>query len=731
MAEPERPLRVDVKERPRLSDAAMESIFPTQAASRKAQRDTLPRLPGHQATAMGSAAAAKTRASQRDFEDSLQARAAEKIDKRDRVEGPLSTNEGQVGAATLAAGAAVTPFLGPLSIPAAMATVGLVGGGTELITRLVQGESFEDAAPKAAVTTGFFAAGEGLGPLAAKGFGLAFRGVRGAVRNGRQAVRNLRGKDPLPDTPRIESTSAPFAKDFLEPEAIEVFDTITGLGGNPQPGQLVQHNLIDSVQKILNKSLSASQGQRVVKETNQKLLVNAIQNVVDQFPKLGRREVGEMIQGLVTGRLAQVKGVAQGYYREADRLLGKTKQVSKEIIEDIPSIGLDGTPILDSRGRPVIRSVTKTITETVPEHGVNTVALKKLAQKELNLLESGQRNNPGLEKNLRAILDKPDTITYSSAQQIRTELFETSQQLTRGPGDVAKANKRAATALTTPLTRAMNDAAKSAGPEAKAMIDNANRLWREEIRGELTQKFITKLVNNQADDVLDAIVASGRAGDIRMIRDIVMKESPEAWDAIQGSFLNRLVYAHGERRLIGNGTKVVAINGKGLIDDLTRMAKEDGSVLRELFPGTGSKGNNALGNFKRYIQALESTQRPISGEATGAMFIQLGQAAAIGTGLGSLSLWISGNATGSVVAGGLALGAAYVLLPHQLGRAFRNPEIVRWLTIGAKHSPGTVPAIKASLAVLGLMIKHHIFSPEDEERAAEQVQSLSESLGLK
>ena len=121
-------------------------------------------------------------------------------------------------------------------------------------------------------------------------------------------------------------------------------------------------------------------------------------------------------------------------------------------------------------------------------------------------------------------------------------------------------------------------------------------------------------------------------------------------------------------------------------------------------------------------------QRPISGESMGAMFIQLGQAGAVVAGVGSIGLAIRGDLDPRTAAGTTALAIVYLVAPNALGRAFRNPEIIKWLTIGAEHSPGTVPAIKASLAAIGLLLKNKIFAPEDEERAVAQAQSLSKKL---
>jgi len=711
-----------------LDPADLRLVFPTQENTRRAFEASLPQSPTAPITDLTATGTQRTKNFSLQMRDYLMREEKKAADRAARGPGPLSTSEGKVYAATYGAAAAAAPFVGPLPFAGRIAVMGGVGGGAELITRILSGEDPREAILKAATTAAFFGLAEGAGAGVATAVGKTYGSVRQLAHRGRQAIRRSRGLQPMPEIARIESTSKPFAREeFLEPEARQVYETITSLGGTPQPSQLVEHGLVDITQKILNRSITAAEGQRQLLRLNSQKVVDAIKSTVDQLPKLSRREVSTVLQDLVTGRLTRIKGVAQGYYRQADRILGKTKQVTREIVEDVPRLDAAGNPVLNVNGKPIVVPTTRTVTDVVPVHGVDIRPLKEMARKELKLLESGMRNNPGLERNLKNIIDKQDTITYSSAQQIRTELFETSQQFTLGAGDVVKANKRAATAMTVPLTRSMQSAARNAGPEARSFINQADKIWREEIRGELTQKFITKLVNNQADDVLDAIIASGRPGDIRMIRDIVMKENPRAWDAVQGSFLHRLIYTHAERRLV-NGVEMVNFNAKNLLDDLTRIAREDGSVLRELFPGDVSRGSVALKNFQRYLQALESIQRPISGESVGAIAIQLGQAGSVGLLIGLTAQSISENRLAGGVVGGVAAASAYLFLPHMMGRAFRNPEIVKWLTIGAKHSPMTVPGIKASIATLGLMVRHRIFEDEQAEKALREIDVLKKQL---
>ena len=249
---------VDVT-RPQLPISVMEDIFPSQTEARAIERSAFPAPPGAPLTNLGDTLTEKTKAADLEFENFARTEGALKSDRANRPPGALETSEGLVAAASLAGAAAAAPFVGPLPVVQRMAAMGLSGGIPELMVRLTEGESFGEALPKAATTTAFFAGAEGAGAGLAKVGGFAFRGMMDLGRKARAGVRRLRGKDPLPETPRIESTSAPF-QNFMEIEAQEVSETILGLGGSPKPAQLVQHNLIDSTQKVLEKSAASRTG---------------------------------------------------------------------------------------------------------------------------------------------------------------------------------------------------------------------------------------------------------------------------------------------------------------------------------------------------------------------------------------------------------------------------------------------------------------------------------------
>jgi len=631
---------------------------------------------------------------------------------------------GLEAAAKLGAGKALTGVLetaGKVAVSAA--AQGGTTGSVELAGQLISGTPLDESLEEAGETAIVFAVADVAGPVVATAVGKTFGGVRDAVNFGRKKFRAAQGKPPRMEVNKITSTTQPFGPEsgFLKPGATEVINTIREVGGVPRPGSVVRHSVIDTTQQIIDTAFTSRQGQAELLRTTEKLLFTNLKEVVNSMPNLGRRDVGQLLQDIVTGRLARIKGVAQTNFRLGDRLAGtKMKVITKEIAEEIPLTGLGGKPIFNANGTPATRTVVRTTKHEVPEFGGDILPVQKMAQGMLDRLEGGLGGNP-FAKKLQAIVDKPRQQTVAAMAQMRSELFEISQQFAKGAGEVVKANKGMATALTSPLTKAMNKAMDRATGEAREAYTVARGLWKDEIRGDLTSAYIAKLANNQADDVLDAMLVSASPAEIDMIRNIVMKEAPDAWDAVQGEFLQRMFYKHG-KRITGNADEVVGINGAAFVDDITRLAGHDGEVLKALFPDAASQGGKALVNVKRYVQASASLfeKDPAAG---GAIFMQMGQAGAVGLwAMFAAQTLFDPDAASTISTGAAGAATGYLLTPHLLGRMFKNDEIVDWLVRGAKHSPGTVPALRATIAVLGFWLQDDIFTSDKEqaERATKQ-----------
>jgi hypothetical protein len=487
---------------------------------------------------------------------------------------------------------------------------------------------------------------------------------------------------------------------------------------------------------MLDRAFTSMEKQRRTQARNLELLHVGLKDVVDEMPQLGYSDMRKLLQGIVTGRLTRLKGVSGGWINAGDRIAGtKMKLVPREVTEEVVSLGVDGRPILNANGTPMTQTVTRTVEDMVPEFGADIGPMQELAKKELALLKSGGGVNPSMEKQLQRYIDKPRIQTISAAAQMRSELFAQSKQFTIGENVIMTQDKAIAKKLTDPLTKAMNKAMDEAPADARAFYQQGRKLWKEEVRGDLTSAYITKLANTQSDTFLEAMMFSKDPAHTIMLRDIVMKENPQAWQAVQGSFLRNLLWKHSTMRSIGDNIVGTELKASAVIKDLGRIAGEDGAGLRALFPDRSSKAGNVFTGFKRYVQAIESQQR-LGASGSGAMFMQLKQAGAVSTVAGAvaggLGLGFGSSPQGAGTVGAstaLGVGALFLLAPIAAGRAWSNPQIVQWLTVGAKNAPGTVKGMKASIAAIGLFLKEDLFaSPEESEAAAQYAVEISREL---
>ena len=319
----------------------------------------------------------------------------------------------------------------------------------------------------------------------------------------------------------------------------------------------------------------------------------------------------------------------------------------------------------------------------------------------------------------------------SQPNLIRSELFELSQQFELGRTAVMQANKAAAVRLNSPLKSAIDDAVQTADPALKQMLDDANKIWGEEVKGTFTSKFIKKIANSQPEDLLDAIIVSGKPGDIRMIREIVEKGDPsgKAWFNVQGAFIQRLLFNSSEARFISSelGERKFVPSGKKLKDNLNRLMDVDGANMKQLFPDVASKGGTAMRNIQRYAQALENTERAIGGSGGGSVWLQLGQASVVSgvIGAGAIGIYTGHNTLGASAVGGAAV---FLLAPHAMARFWVSKQASRWLIIGAEHAPGTERAMKATVSLLGIMIRENLLEGSQAEAASAHIQTLNQEL---
>lgn len=610
-------------------------------------------------------------------------RARERREREGPAEFPEDVAKGAGKAALVGGAMAAGALTGNLPLSARIAAQVLTGAGIETATRVGQGESLREASGPSAVSGAIGGAAEAAIPVAGRAVGATVRGVRRGIRGARAAGRAARGAERMPERGFIESARAPF-REQLEEGGEAAFETTRELGGQLTPGQVSQARVIDLAENIAESSIFGGGGLHAVRQGARRVTSEAIEEVADRYARTAsRQEVGELVQNAVQGRLQRVKGVAQGFYRQADQML-------------------EGAEV---NIRPLKRAVN---------------AARDRAR--------GGLGNPKLERIARRVNEKGETISFAEAQQLRSDFFEVSQQFNPNREAVLRAEKAAAKRFSDVMTRQIDAAAEAADPRAREVLQQANRIWREEVRGELGDKIVTRLVRQEGEDVLDALIARGRPGDIRTLRNIVQQESPEAWRGVQGAFMKRLLANSGDEVIDTGGNRLVRVSGQRLVENLKRFGREDDAALKALFPGDDFR---AIRNLRQYGNALKFAERGAGGEGSGSIFINLMQAAAFGgVAAGGATLLFGGDLRQAGEAGLGGASAGILLGPVALTRLLTNPTTARWLTVGAASAPGSRQAARAGLVLLGNLTRDRLLDEENMEKARDLMRSFKSQLGI-
>lgn len=574
-------------------------------------------------------------------------------------------------------------------------------GATDYALRRSQGQERKEAFLGGLSTGGIAAGAEAVMPPALKLGGRFARFTRDGIRAARAAARTKMAKPPMPSVRRVESSAAPFAG-HLEPGGADAFEAVAELGETLTPGQPVRHRYVDSLENIADASLTAGQRITEVRQSAERAVRAKLQSIVDALPSLPRGRIADTIEALHDGRLRRIKGVAHAKYRYVDEQLKPKYQTKVTRTEEV----------INDPKAPLTPKVVEHVTEEqiLVGNGVDISELKKDVAKGIDRFSKGII--PERVNRVRRILDKPDVVDYQTAQQIRSDLFEISGQFNPNADPVLKADKALAQRMSGKLTNSIDDAARQAPPGVKEALDEANRLWREEVKGTLTDKMLIKWIRGQGEDMLDAMIRTGKPGNIRMVREIVMKEDPEAWKLVQSSFLKRVM--HTTTNEFGE------VQGKALKQALDSFGREDMASLNELFPG--KEAGKLLANFKRYANALMFTQRSASrsGGGGGSIWFQMAQAGALAGSAGMAVQFARGESPAAVLGTGAGVATiAVLLLPGAVSRILTNPQMTRWLTVGAMHAPGTRHAARAGAVLLGAMLRDKLVAPESMDAAQE------------
>ena len=402
----------------------------------------------------------------------------------------------------------------------------------------------------------------------------------------------------------------PFAKQVREipKQAQKTLSTLSGGKKSLTLGQLVDNDAIDSLENIAGAGFFG-----------RKPLVGAIE------------ETSDFIQRNLTGFVKTLRGV-------------RGKDSLTDLVENVVGQKKD---YFDAVARGLYTKVDKlTGGATVDYTGVKKVAAKLLKEAQAGV-KSGPRTTI-----LKSILKKPDIVSFSDAQQLRSDLGAISRATTDLiPNKTIGVGKK----MFGEVDNAMNNTFDQLpSDEAKVAFRNASDFWKQG-KDLFNSKIMKAVAGSDADTIFEVIKKSKSGSELKRVFDVL--DDPESRRFIQGEFFDDILTGVSKRK-----RAVKIIDGDQVLD---KIDKVDDFVKEQLFPN----GKN-LKEFEDLAKAL-SISRGKSIGAGGAFAIKLIQVSAA---ISLIQLDFD------------AFGVATLLVPGVVSKAFTNPSLVKALTKGVEFS---------------------------------------------
>ena len=415
-------------------------------------------------------------------------------------------------------------------------------------------------------------------------------------------------------------------------------------GATIQPGLATDSAALDFAQNIVDGAIGSAGRAAKVKGKAVAGTVKELEKTVEKIGgRFGREELGTVISDAVDGGIELFKRRARARYLLLDRSIRR------------------GVKAQGGAGRKSSAALV-----------VDMKGVKAVAQK----IQSGiglKKTSGGTRSIIKDVLGASDSMTFAQAQAIRSDLLALTRTATDPLGSKAVGSAKL---LARAVDRAMTKGAGRLSGDALAKWRAANAFWKEE--GKLfNNKFIKALASKEPDELVVSLMSKKTPGAWRRVREIVTNggKSPEAWRAVQGSFLGNIV----KRSFKETKTGAKQLSASSVSRSLDQFGDD---TLKEIFPDKA-----ALQSFRLALRNVRIASSETEA-SIGKVAIQLGQAGAV-TGL------LIGNFTGAAVA--LTGG------PVILGRLFTNPKFVRWL-VTLRVAPDTFAKKRAIVAITKMAV---------------------------
>jgi len=400
------------------------------------------------------------------------------------------------------------------------------------------------------------------------------------------------------------------------------------------PSEATQSRFLDIAENIADSSLIGGGAIETFKLKRQKAFDIFADELIDQFGmRVSPDDLGEMFIDTVSGKWDLHK-------KAANILYNKVEDLAKGVIVPIKKLKSFATPLSE-------------------------------VGKELGGIEAV---NAG-DDLMKAVIDLPDTLTFSAAKDLRSRLISRVDEfniLNKNAPAIGKAKK-----LISILDESIGKSLRSEGAsvlDAWRVANNFYKTGSKQFNNTMIRRFIKmgEETGTGPENIGKAIFKPGAVTTVRRVKNAL---SPNEWKSMQSFYIQQL--------FTKSSNKEGVIQGERLLNNMIGKSGSMGeSTLKEIF------NPEQLNQIMKFSNALKMTQSKQSG-GLGGMFIQLTQA-------------------GAVV--GLALGkmpseAGVILLgPAVISKLILNPKTARLLTEGIKlhaSSPKVIGITTRLLAAAG------------------------------
>lgn len=443
-------------------------------------------------------------------------------------------------------------------------------------------------------------------------------------------------------------------------------------------GRAGQQALDDFAASGITPSAGAVTGNRAIQQVEQGLAntpggARVMQDMANRQTDQAAAQADELVRGFATGG-GRNPGGAAGTVQEAGATIRGAANEAVERFNARQAELYDGAFALVGERTPVsLPNTLRLAQETIAELGDAALSRQPTLGPVLNRMQS-----------LLTDAQASGGLPFDALRRIRTDLGRELKQPMLGQSNGAQ--QESLRRLYGALTEDMNAAARAAGPEAARALALADRYTRYNLN--VAIPTLQKIARLDADEKAFGYALSGAKDGGSRLLTLRRNFSPEEWDTIAASVLNRMGAPNpGQGGATALGQQADDFSVNKFLTDWRKISPE---AQRALFSGRRyARLEQELNTFVRVVDRLKDAEKMANPSGTARNLLSGGSIGAAGT------LAATGDVTGAI---SVLVGTN--VAPYLTARLMSSPRFVRWLTDTAHLVPRDPNARSVQMARL-------------------------------